>query len=218
LNDGGTVDREFNDAYDGMYQSNLSGPDFVRQFPCLNAATVEAAGRQVVLGPVLIHNLQVTRKIYSPAVGGFARYLEEIQNPGTTPVVVSVGITGNLGSDNSTRIVVSPAQTNFTYAVTDQNGICCDPLLGHVFNGATSTLVPTVQFIQTNDNVFYRWDNVSVPAGQTVIFMHFAVQRPPSDLAGTKAQATGLVNLTDPNAVSAMTAAEKAAVVNFVIP
>ncbi len=218
LNDGGTVNRQFNDAYDGMYQSSLSGPDFVRQFPCLNAATFEAAGRQVVLGPVLIHNLQVSRKIFSPTAGGFARYLEEIQNPGTMPVVVSVTISGNLGSDNSTRIVLSPAQTNFTYAVTDQNGICCDPLLAHVFAGATSTLVPTVQFVQTNDEPFYRWDNVSIPAGQTAILMHFAVQRPPSDLTGTKAQAASLVDLTDPNALSGMSAAEKAAVANFVIP
>lgn len=218
LNDGGTVDRQFNDAYDGMYQSSLSGPDFVRQFPCLNAATFEAAGRQLVLGPVLVHNLQVSRKIFSPAAGGFARYLEVIQNPGTTPVVVSMTISGNLGSDNSTRVVVAPSQTNFTYAVTDQNGICCDPLLAHVFGGASSTLVPTVQFIQTNDNVFYRWDNISIPAGQTAILMHFAVQRPPSDLAGTKSQATGLVNLTDPNALSGMSAAEKAAVANFIIP
>ncbi|MFL6388274.1 MAG: carboxypeptidase regulatory-like domain-containing protein [Terriglobales bacterium] len=218
LNDGGTVDRNFNDAYDGMYQASLSGADFVRQFPCLSAATFEAAGRQLVLGPVTVHNLQVSRKIFSPAAGGFARYLEEIQNPGTTPVVVSVTISGNLGSDNSTRVVVSPAQTKFTYAITDQNGICCDPLLAHVFAGATSTLVPTVQFIQTNDEPFYRWDNVSIPAGQTAILMHFAVQRPPSDLTGTKAQAASLVNLTDPNALSGMSAAEKAAVANFIIP
>src|ERR1043165_7031445 len=141
------------------------------------------------------------------AAFGLTRYLEEIQNPGTTPVVVSLAITGNLGSDNNTRIVVSPAQTNFTYAVTDQSGICCDPLLAHVFGGANPTLVPTVQFVQTNDNVFYRWDNISIPAGQTVVLMHFAVQRPPSDLVGTKAQATGLVNLTDPNAVAEVTAA-----------
>jgi hypothetical protein len=134
-------------------------------------------------------------------------------------VVISLAITGNLGSDNNTRIVVSPAQTNFTYAVTDQDGICCDPLLAHVFGGASSTLaVPTVQFIQTNDEVFYRWDNISIPAGQTVILMHFGVQRPPSDLVGTKAQAAALVNLTDPNAVSGMTSAEKAAVANFIIP
>jgi len=134
-------------------------------------------------------------------------------------VVVSLTISGNLGSDNSTRVVVSPSQTNFTYAVTDQSGICCDPLLAHVFGGASSTLaVPTVQFIPTNDNVFYRWDNITVPAGQTVILMHFGVQRPPSDLTGTKAQAASLVNLTDPNALNGMSAAEKAAVANFVIP
>ncbi|HEY2359977.1 MAG TPA: carboxypeptidase regulatory-like domain-containing protein, partial [Candidatus Angelobacter sp.] len=220
LNDGGTVDRQFfNDAYDGMYQASLSGADFIRQFPCLNAASTDSTGRQLVLGPVVIHNLQVARKIYSPDAGGFVRYLEEIQNSGTTPVVVSLTISGNLGSDNNTRIVVSPAQTNFTYAVTDQNGICCDPLLAHVFGGASSTLpVPTVQFVQTNDNVFYRWDNISISAGQTVILMHFGVQRPPSDLVGTKSQAAALVNLTDPNAISGMSAAEKAAVANFVIP
>jgi len=219
LIDGGTVDRNFDDAYDGMYQASLSGANFIRQFPCLNAAATDSTGRQLVLGPVVIHNLQVSRKIFSPDAGGFARYLEVLQNPGTTPVVVSLTISGNLGSDNNTRVVVAPSQTNFTYAVTDQNGICCDPLLAHVFGGTSSTLaVPTVQFITTNDNVFYRWDNISIPAGQTVILMHFAVQRPPSDLTGTKAQAAGLVNLTDPNAVSGMSAAEKAAVANFIIP
>jgi len=219
LNDGGTVSRQYNDAYDGMYQATLSGPNFVRQFPCLNAGTMDSSGRQFILGPVALHNLQVTRKIFSPAAGGFARYLEEIQNPGTSPVVVSMTISGNLGSDNSTRIVVAPSQTNFTYAVTDQNGICCDPLLAHVFAGASSTLAaPTVQFIPTNDNVSYRWDNVTIPAGQTAILMHFAVQRPPSDLTGTKSQAASLVNLTDPNALVGMSAAEKAAVANFVIP
>jgi hypothetical protein len=48
--------------------------------------------------------------------------------------------------------------------------------------------------------------------------MHFGVQRPPSDLTGTKAQAVSLVNLTDPNELTGMSAAEKAAVANFVIP
>ena len=219
LGDGGTVDRQFNDAYDGMYALSVSGTNFIRQYPCLNAATSDAGGRQLILGPVVVHNLQVTRKIYSPSSGGFARYLEVIQNPGLTPAVVSVTISGNLGSDNNTRIVVAPSQTNFTYAVTDQSGLCCDPLLAHVFSGATSTLGPPVtQFIQTNDIVFYRWNDVTVPPGQTVILMHFAVQRPPSDLTGTKSQASALVNLSDPNALNGMSAAEKATVANFVIP
>jgi hypothetical protein len=134
-------------------------------------------------------------------------------------VVASVTVSGNLGSDNNTRIVVAPSQTNFTYALTDQDGICCDPLLGHVFAGATSTLArPVTQFMPTNDNVFYRWDNITVAPGQTVILMHFAVQRTPGDVTGAKAQAQALVNLTDPNVLAGMSAAEKAAVVNFVIP
>jgi len=33
------------------------------------------------------------------------RYLEEIRNPGLSPVVVSVTISGKLGLDNNTRIV-----------------------------------------------------------------------------------------------------------------
>src|SRR5260221_9999285 len=108
---------------------NLRGPGFVRQFPCPTARPLDTAGRQVVLGPVLIHNLQASRKIYSPGVGGFARYLEEIQNPGTSPVVVSVTISGKLCSYINTRIVVAPSLINFTYAVNDHHGFSCTPPL-----------------------------------------------------------------------------------------
>jgi len=216
LNDGGTVDRHLNDAYDGAYLLNLNGDSSGRQFPCLNAGLVDVAGRQITLGYVNINNLQVTRKIYSPAGGGFARYLEVLTNSGATAITTSVNVNSNLGSDNETRIVVSPSQTNFTYAITDQSGICCDPLLAHVFSGTSpSAPVAATQFVTNNDNIFYRWDNITIQPGQTAIIMHFAVQREPSDLAGAQAQATSLVNLTDPNALTGMTAAEKAQVINF---
>lgn len=219
LNDGGTVDRRFNDAYDGTYALSLSGSLSNQQFPCLFAGTLDVAGRQVTLGSATFGGVQVSRKIFSPSSGGFARYLEVLKNPLAVPVTTSITISGNLGSDNNTRIVVAPSATNFTYAVTDQSGICCDPLLAHVFSG-TSPLVPVsaLQFINNNDNIFYRWDNISIQPGQTVIIMHFAVQRDPSDLAGTTAQAAGLSNLTDPNALTGMTASEKSAVLNFNIP
>ncbi len=48
--------------------------------------------------------------------------------------------------------------------------------------------------------------------------MHFAVQHEPNDEAGAQTQAEALVNLTDPNALSGMSADEKACVVNFAIP
>ncbi len=220
LIDGGTIDRRFNDAYDGAYMLSLNGDSsFNHQFPCLNAGLLEANGRQVALGYVTFDTLQVTRKIYSPDSGGFARYLEVLKNPGTVPVTTSVMISGDLGSDSDTRIVVTPSATGFTYAITDQNGFCCDPLLAHVFSGATPPVpVSALQFATNNDQIFYRWDNITIQPGQTVILMHFAVQHDPSDLTGTKAQAVSLSNLTDPNALTGMTASEKAEVLNFNIP
>ncbi|HZI56889.1 MAG TPA: carboxypeptidase-like regulatory domain-containing protein, partial [Verrucomicrobiae bacterium] len=219
LGDGGSVDRHVNDAYDGTYILGLSTSAFNRQFPCLSAGTFDAGNRQVALGYATMSGLQVTRKIYSPVGGGFVRYLEVLNNPGVTPITTSVIVSGNLGSDSDTRIVVAPSATNFTYAITDQSGICCDPLLAHVFSGLTPRVpVSAFQFISTNDDIFYRWDNVTVQPGQTIIFMHFAVQREPSDLTGATAQAGSLRDLTDPNALTGMTDIEKAAVLNFNIP
>jgi hypothetical protein len=115
--------------------------------------------------------------------------------------------------------VVAPSATSFTYAVTDQNGICCEPLLAHVFSGATPPLpVSALQFTNNNNQIFYRWDSITIQPGQTVILMHFAVQRDPADLTGTNAQASNLSSLSDPNALDGMTAGEKAEVLNFNIP
>ena len=219
LSDGGTIDRHLNDAYDGAYFLNVGGVAFSTQFPCLYAGTLDAGGRQIALGAVNLGSVQVTRKMYSPAEGGFMRYLEILKNPGSTAVTTSVKVSGNLGSDSSTRIVVAPSTTSFTYAVTDQSGFCCDPLLAHVFSGTSPRApVSALQFTNNNDNIFYRWDNITIQPGQTVILMHFAVQRDFSNLTATRAQADSLSALSDPNALTGMTAAEKAAVLNFNIP
>jgi hypothetical protein len=53
--------------------------------------------------------------------------------------------------------------------------------------------------------------------GESKTFMHFAVQRAPTDTAAAETQAQALVNLTDPNVLAGMTAEEKARVVNFKI-
>jgi hypothetical protein len=212
LSDGGTVDRSLNDAYDGAYHLTIG-----TTFPCLVNATAELGARQVALGPAVLSGLTVTRKVFVPETGGFARYLEVLANNGTQPATRFVTVSSNLGSDGSTRIVVSPTATAFTYAVTDQNGFCCDPALAHVFAGPGALGVYSIQFLPNNDNINYTWE-VTVEPGETVILMHFAVQRGVTDTAGAQAQAQALVNLTDPNALSGMTEQERAQVVNFQIP
>jgi len=59
---------------------------------------------------------------------------------------------------------------------------------------------------------------VTVPPGQRVALLHYTLQRDPGDAAGAQSAAQSLVNLADPNALAGLTPAEKAMIVNFVIP
>jgi hypothetical protein len=212
LSSGGIPSGQVSNPYSGAYVLHVND----RQFPCLNAGAVDTGGRQISLGYVTLNNLHVTRKVYSPATGGFARYLDELTNTGADPITTSVTVSGTLNSFFNTRVVVAPSQTNSTYAITDPSGFCCGPLLAHVFSGASPPApVTATQFVSGDGNIFYRWDNVTLQPGQTVIFMHFTVQRVASDLTGTQAEATSLVNLSDTNALTGMSAAEKAEVINF---
>ncbi|HEY5599462.1 MAG TPA: hypothetical protein VIK48_02125, partial [Candidatus Manganitrophaceae bacterium] len=180
---------------------------------------LEDQGREIVIGPDSMGGLDVTRKVFVPAAGGFARYLEILSNPTGADVTVQVEVRSNLGSDEDTRIVVPPSATNNTYAVTDQQGSCCDPALGHVFGGPNAPLgVSATRFVDGDDDIFYRWD-VTVPAGQTVIVMTFAVQRDYlPDAAAAQAQAATLADLTDLNALAGMSVEERPEVLNFNIP
>ena len=185
---------------------------------CPGAGLLEENGREVAIGPVARSGLRATRKVFVPPSGGFARYLEILTNPTTQAITVPVEMEGYLGSDDRTRVVVAPSETNNTFAVTDQQGECCDPALAHVFGGPNAAVALTSsQFVNGNSVIRYRWQ-VTVPPGATVILMHFAVQREVLDTAGAQAQAQALVSLTDPNALVGMSADEKAAVVNFVVP
>ncbi|MGE5243771.1 MAG: carboxypeptidase regulatory-like domain-containing protein [Betaproteobacteria bacterium] len=214
LQDGGAANRSVTDAYDGAYHSVINGT----QFASVTSGRLELSSRQVVLGPLPFGGLLVTRKIFSPAAGGFARYLEIVSNPTGTDQSVTVAIQSNLGSDSNTRVYVTPASTGNTYAVTDQNGICCDPTLGHVFSGVTPPVPPaSVSFADHNDSPSYSWQ-LTVPANGTVIIMHFGLERLQNALIATSNAAAALRDLTDPNALVGMTAEEKAAVRNFVVP
>jgi plastocyanin len=143
-----------------------------------------------------------------------------VTNPTSTPLTISVGQESFLRSFNDTRLLVNPADTGNTYYVASEAFSCCqNPNVAEVMAGPNAAVpVSTVQFRSSNSDISYQWNTVTIPAGQTVIFMHFALQHDPSDNAGLKAQAVALANLSDPNALVGMSDAEKSQVVNFSIP
>jgi hypothetical protein len=212
LMEGGTTDGRQGDAYDGTYRLSVGGEPL--RFPCLGPTRLEAGGRQGVLGPAPMSGLEVTRKVFSPAGGRFVRYLEILSNPSPAPAEVVVEVRSDLGSDGSTRIVLGAESTGRTFVVTDAQGSCCDPALAHVFGGPGARLaIDEARF--ENDRVLYRW-TVTVPAGQTAILMHFAVQSETPEAA--QAGAAALALLTHPGALAGLSRDEKAQVVNFRIP
>jgi hypothetical protein len=218
ISGGGKVDFSSGRAYSGAEFINIDGDSFA--FPCTATGLSDLGGRQAVIGPASVGGVNITRKVFSPATGGFARYLEVLSNPTGAPVTLSMGQETFLQSSNDTRLLVNPADTNNTYLVASEVFTCCShPNVAEVMAGpGASVPVSAVQFRSSNSDITYQWNTVTIPAGQTVIFMHFTAQRDPSDNAGLKAQAAALANLTDPNALAGMSDAEKAAVVNFSVP
>jgi hypothetical protein len=198
------------DAYDTAYSLRV---DTSFSFPCAASAQLRQGGREVVVGPSILAGLTASRRIYVPSAGGYARYLEVLTNDTGAAITVPVFVESNLGSDGATQLVVSPASTGNTYAVTRDNNN--DPTLGHVFASSSPPLVGTFTF--SGDFVTYRW-NVTVPAGGQVAFLHYAVQRARGDSAGATQQAQALAAGTQPGMFDGLSSAERASIRNFVVP
>ncbi len=212
IGSGGTLDGALTSYSYGGFLFSLNN----NFFPCPIAEITPVDPTTAQFGPAGLGGIQVNRKLYSPASGGFIRYLDTLTNPTANTLTVTVKIESFVNS--SPRVFTSPSTTSGTFAIVDNAGACCMPVLGFVFAGPnSSTPVAATHFVDQDRTVSYTW-NVTVPAGQTVILMHFGVQRDVTDDAGAVAQAQALVNLTDPNALTGMSAAEQSEVINFVVP
>jgi YD repeat-containing protein len=191
-----------------------------------DVSALDLNGRQITFGPRPTPGsgstgvLQVGRKVFIPPTGGFARYLEILTNPLSTPTTATIDIGNTFACGFS--VVVDPATNGYTSAVFQQPGCSA---LGIALGGPgapVQAVVPSSPFFvcsvtTISGNFCYNW-TVTIPANQTVILMHFFVQRSDSDPVAATSQVQALVNLTDPDALDGMSAQEKAEVVNFNVP
>jgi hypothetical protein len=180
----------------------------------VNGQLLDLGGRQIfVEGLTPAGVVNITRKTFSPAAGGFARHLDYLTNTGAAPVTITTVQQGSVINSGTIQVVDTPASTGSTYSVIKSAATS-----GFVFAGTgATTSVTSLNFVNGSPNYTYGW-NVTIPPGQTIILMHFAIMRAATDTAGAETQAGALVNLTDPNALLGMSATEKAEVVNFNVP
>jgi protocatechuate 3,4-dioxygenase beta subunit len=210
---GGTADGRLTYAYSGAFYLKADSWWFDNRRQTI---ATEDGGRELVISPDAFDGIRMTRKVYVPAEGRFARYLEILTNTSTQPKSVKVGGEAWLGAYTDSRVVVAPSQTGNRYAVTDANGVCCYPATAHVLGGPGAA-VPVGSFQFDAFGHFVSSWSVTLQPGQTVIVMYFTAQRDSADAAGARAQAEALVDLSDPKALEGMSAEERAQVVNFQI-
>lgn len=169
----GNIDDGTSDTYDGMFYLSIGSNSFPTQNAPGATAKIED-DREVVLGPVADlggTGLNVTRKIYVPETGSFARFMEILTNETAADITVDVRIDGNLGSDESTDAVNYSSNGN---GDADEGDVWMtmkwdsDPTAGFFFPGA----VPS----KSDDDVAYVWTDVVVPAGETVVLFHWGFQ------------------------------------------
>jgi len=187
-----------------------------------SVAQLEAQGRELVIREAnRIAELEVTRKVFVPATGYFARYLEILNNPTNADITVGVEVAADLDSEATTLVV---DQQPDQWIVTDDDADndrwpSSDPALAHVFAGVGVgvTLAPPLTTVPSasSDTLKYRWQTVTVPAHQRVAVMHFAVQQP----SQTAAHASAIrLSQLPPEALADLSAEEIAAIGNFDVP
>src|SRR6185312_4164292 len=146
----GTLTDGTQDAYDGGLHLSLFSGGTQLQFTGSTIGFTQENGRQVVIQQLGLANLDVTRKIFVPDTGYFARYMESLTNPGTAPVTVDAQIFSNLGSDSGTRIIATSSgdkvfgTDDFWLVTDDDDGSFpfpnSDPTLAHIFGGPNARL------------------------------------------------------------------------------
>jgi hypothetical protein len=215
--------------------------------PVGNLSTVcdhdaDSGNRELTFPGETIESLTVSRKLFTPASGGFVRFLDVVTNPGGSPATVTLTYQGDLGSDAATRVRdTSDGNSSVNvpgdrWGTSDSDPAVIDPVTGapqtdppvaHVWDGPGSPPEPT-DAIYGGSSGTLNWGNdvtghadarvrvvynATIPAGQTYVFMHFEAQRTNATQALTAAQNLG--NALVPDGFASMSESELGALVNW---
>ncbi len=203
----------------------------------------EENGREVVTRQNNLAGLEVTRKVYVPEDGYFARYLETLHNSTAQPITAAVRVSSSyrfiqkvrdgFRFDTEPRVISTSSgdallQSGSDAWVTiddDQDG---DPFLDSnnlpttlsVFGGAEAVAVPrSLQFIQDFASRYgkleARWEDATIPPGGSISLLHFVAQQ--TSRASAVASASRLSQLP-PEALVGLSTAEIQQITNFTVP
>jgi len=168
----------------------------------------EDGRREITIGPATQGSLRLTRKVYVPKDGGFARFLDIVENTSDWSVPASLQVTRSAAAVVATSSGDAILDAADDFAVLAQSGQ--PPLVAYSFSGPGAALQPIPSFVPGSYlSVVYP---LVVPPRGRAIAMSFAAHG--SSQAGALALAEALRDLGD-GALAGLSSAERKAIVNF---
>ena len=211
----GSISDGTRDAFDTGMDLRVDGTAFPEQ----DEALLLQDGREYVLGPAEMSGLQVTRRVYVPVEGAYARFVEVLQNPTAEPIEVDVEVFGNLGSDGGTRHVGDSSGDGAVgadddwYITDDGNATGGDPAVTQFFSDAEAPVQPS-EASRAGD--LFDWTYpVVVPPGETIYLLHFTSQRTTSEDALLDAEA---LTVLDAAKLAGLNSTDRLRVQNLAVP
>jgi hypothetical protein len=176
-----------------------------------------AGAPEVIVGPFANNGpAYVTRRVWTPPSGQFARYLEVFSNDTAVPVTVHPTLEAHGTSIDRTETVPSP--TSGGSLVYANNG-ADRAVFGLAFAGPDAPVKPEIGYNGFDDNIWFNEPRVrasfTIPPFSKASLLHFVVLGAPGDGAAVSARTAALVDLTHPNALAGLTSAELATIVNY---
>lgn len=148
-----------------------------QEFNDTDYRAVRDGERQIVLESAQFNNLQVIRKVFVSPDFAFIRYMEIVKNISNTHVDVNYKLSSDFYAGSNSHVVTSSSQDSVvdntdTYAIVDDGDGNGRATAVHLWGNAESTVLPTVASYVYDDLILEY--QMSLAAGETSIFMHFA--------------------------------------------
>ena len=188
------------------------------------SASVDASGRDLTVvfrTPVQggqVSPLRLTRRLYVPAGGQFARIVDMVENVGSASTEVRYDLDQYLEPPLGilTEVldgVVSPEDAAFVF----QSDQPAKDTTGFVIRGAGGVLPASVVPTADNQGAFAQW-NFALEPGQRAGLMSFVVFDRGAGAATVVSRVQALMNLTHPLALQGLSPEDRALILNWILP
>jgi len=187
-------------------------------FPWRMMNSASDAGRTFDLGPALMGDLSIRRRIHVPVAGGHVRVLESVTNLSGSPITPTIAIDGEHAS-GALLFPAAPALPlhHAVQATNDPGAFSAPSVAAYVFGSAGAAHATSVDFQSGRGSFRYHWAPTIAP-GQTVSMLHYWLVGDPAATTSVQQRAEAMSNLVAPGMFDGLSAAERARIINFQVP